>query len=153
VLGVGAGKLERFANLNARAIQPAIEEISTESRFVLTATPRKNGRRITSIEIAWSEKPQEERRSLKSEMDRHSTGRKARRSGTAETVTVAFPQAGSIAYSPRWLTLKQQAGCNMDNALIASNFRRFCRGKGLSLDAVGIEQIFSDYCNKIGVLP
>ena len=56
VLGVGAGKLERFANLNARALQPAIEEISTESRFVLTATPRKSGRTITSIEISWTEK-------------------------------------------------------------------------------------------------
>lgn len=51
------------------------------------------------------------------------------------------------------LKLMQQAGCNMDNALIASNFRWFCRERGLSPDAAGIEQIFADYCNKIGVLP
>lgn len=153
VLGVGSGKLERFANLNARAIQPAIEEISTESRFVLTTTPRKSGRTITSIEISWSEKTGEERQSLKVEMDKHSIGRKVRRKGTAEVVAAAFPETGSIAYSPYWMDLKRAAGCNADNAKIATDFRRFCREKGIRLDAAGITRIFIDYCSKIGVLP
>jgi len=86
-------------------------------------------------------------------MDRHSTGRKARREGRVETVATAFPETGSIAYSPYWIDLKRAADCKMDNAKIATDFRRFCREKGIRLDAVSIATIFTDYCNKIGVLP
>lgn len=150
VLGVGAGKLERFANLNARAIQPAIEEISSESRFILTATPRKNGRTITSIEISWSEKSGEERKSLKVEMDRHSIGRKARRDGREEGVAATFPETGSIAYSPYWIDLKRAAGCNADNAKIATDFRRFLDQRGISRDANNIDKLFSDFCRTVG---
>jgi len=150
VLGVGAGKLERFANLNARAIQPAIEEISTESRFVLVATPQKKGRTIVSIEIEWFEKSGDERKSLKAEMDRHSAGRQARRDRTTETVAVVFPSTGGIAYSPYWLELKQAAGCNADNAKIAADFRRFLSECGIARDATNIEKIFGDFCRKVG---
>lgn len=150
VLGVEPEKHKRFAELNRWAIQPAIEEISTESRFVLTATPRKTGRTVTSITIAWADKPSEDRKALKAEMDRHSVGRKARRNGTAETVAAAFPETGGITYSPHWVALKQAAGCNKDNSLIASDFRRFCRDRNIALDAKNIEKVFSDFCAKVG---
>ncbi|MFD1483600.1 hypothetical protein, partial [Paracoccus nototheniae] len=95
----------------------------------------------------------EERQSLKVEMDKHSIGRKARREGTAEVMAVAFPETGSIAYSPYWMDRKRAAGCNADNAKIATDFRRFCREKGIRLDAAGITRTFIDYCSKIGMLP
>ena len=150
VLGVEPGKLERFANLNKRAIKPAIEEISTESRFVLTATPRKTGRTVTSITIEWAEKPSEDRKALKAEMDRHSAGRKARRNGSAETVARSFPASGGIEFDQHWRDLKRAAGCNMDNTMIADKFRAWCAGKGLALDAQNIEQAFSSFCAKVG---
>lgn len=56
VLGIEAGKMERFSNLNQRVIQSAIAEINQVSRFHLTATPRKIGRTVASVEIAWTEK-------------------------------------------------------------------------------------------------
>ncbi|WP_199262553.1 replication initiation protein [Paracoccus binzhouensis] len=152
VLGVEPGKLERFANLNKWAIKPAIEEISMESRFVLTATPRKSGRTVTSITIEWSEKPSEARKALKAEMDRHSAGRKARRNGSAETVARSFPASGSIEFDTHWRDLKRAAGCNMDNTMIADKFRAWCAGKGLPLDARNIEQAFSSFCAKVGRL-
>lgn len=150
VLGVEPGKLERFADMNARAIHPAIEEISTESRFVLTATPRKIGRTVASIEITWAEKPSESRQALRAEMERHSAGRKARRNGTAETSPVTFPETGGITYSPRWLDLKRAAGCNMDNNEIATRFRRFLTDRGIKRDAANVEKLFSDFCAKVG---
>lgn len=150
VLGVEPGKLERFANLNKWAIKPAIEEISTESRFVLTATPRKTGRTVTSITIEWAEKPSEDRKALKAEMDRHSAGRKARRNGSAETVARSFPASGGIEFDQHWRDLKRAAGCNMDNTMIADKFRAWCAGKGLALDAQNIEQAFSSFCAKVG---
>jgi Protein involved in initiation of plasmid replication len=151
VLGVEPEKHKAgFAELNRWAIQPAIEEISTESRFVLTATPRKTGRTVTSITIEWAEKPSEDRKALKAEMDRHSAGRKARRNGSAETVARSFPASGGIEFDPHWRDLKRAAGCNMDNTMIADKFRAWCAGKGLALDAQNIEQAFSSFCAKVG---
>lgn len=148
VLGIEEGKLARFSNLNQRVIRPAIAEINQLSRLKLKAVPRKTGRTVTSVEISWKVKP--DPTEAKQELARAKVGRKVRRDGTVETVAAAFPETGGIAYSPRWLELKRVAGCNMDNGLIASNFRRFCRERSIALDAANIEKIFTDYCGKVG---
>lgn len=56
LLGVTEGKLEAFGHLNARAIQPAIEEINHLSRFTLKATPKKIGRTVVGITISWAQR-------------------------------------------------------------------------------------------------
>lgn len=150
VLGVPEGKIARFANLNRDAIQPSIAEINQTSRLYLTATPNKIGRTVASVTIAWEEKPPEGKREAKRELDSHSAGRKARREGTVETPVTAFPATGGITYSPHWIELKRAAGCNKDNELIASDFRRFCSEKGIPLNAKNIEQVFSSFCAKVG---
>lgn len=150
VLGIEDGKLARFSNLNQRVIQPTIAEINQLSRLKLKATPRKTGRTVTSVEISWKLKP--DPTDAKHELARPKIGRKARRDGTAETPPAVFPETGSITYSPRWLELKRQAGCNMDNTLIATNFRRFLAERRIARDAVNIEKLFSDYCRKVGKL-
>lgn len=156
VLGVETGRLERFANLNARAIQPAIEEISTESRLVLTATPRKIGRTVVSIEIAWAEKSGEDRRSLKDEMNRHSSGRKARRDGEAETLVQdalpPFPQTGGLTYVPAWNALFKEAwsrtgrpyGNRPDSARVADHVRRIIAEQGLRFDSPKVPALLSN---------
>lgn len=148
LFGVEGDKLGRFADFNRWALKPAIAEINQLSRLKLKATPRKTGRTVTSVEISWKLKldPTE----AKQELARPRIGRKARRDGTAETSPVAFPETGSITYSPRWLELKRQAGCNMDNALIATNFRRFCESRRIPLDAGNIEIVFSRFCRSVG---
>ena len=148
VLGIEDGKLSRFSNLNQRVIQPAIAEINQLSRLKLKVTPRKTGRTVTSVEISWKLKP--DPTDAKQELARPKIGRKTRRDGMAETPTVAFPETGSITYSPRWLGLKREAGCNMDNTLIATDFRRFCKGRSIPLDAANIEKIFAGFCKKVG---
>lgn len=148
LLGVAEGKLARFADLNKWALTPAISEINQLSRLTLTATPNKIGRTVASVTIAWEVK--DDPAPAKRELQGHSTGRKARRNGTAETVAPAFPETGGISYSPHWLDLKRAAGCNKDNDLIASDFRRFCRERGIALDARNIEKIFTDFCAKVG---
>lgn len=150
ILGVPDSKLDRFSNLNTWALKPAIAEINQISRLTLTATPNKIGRTVASVTIAWEEKPLEGKREAKAELDRPKVGRKVRRDGTAETEARTFPETGSITYSPHWLELKRAAGCNRDNNLIASDFRRFCRERGIRLDARNIEKVFSDFCAKVG---
>ena len=148
VLGVPEGKLDRFADLNRRALQSAIKEINHLSRLTLTATPKKVGRTVASVTIAWEPKadPVEMRR----ELDRSKVGRKARRDGSTETIVPRFPANGGITYSPSWQQIKRDAGCNRDDQMIASEFRRFCTNKGIALDAKNIESIFSSYCRKVG---
>jgi len=148
VLGVTAGKLERFADLNARAIHPAIAEINQLSRFTLTATPNKIGRTVASVTISWQVK--EDPRAAKQELARPKAGRTARREGTVEAQVRVFPASGSIAYDAHWVGLKQAAGCNMDNGLIANKFRTWCKDKGIALDAPSIEQTFRNFCTKVG---
>jgi len=148
LLGVPEGKLSRFSNLNTWALKPAIDEINHLSRLDLIATPKKIGRTVASVTIGWQVKddPTPARRELQG----HSTGRKARRNGSVETVAIAFPATGGISYSPHWLELKRAAGCNKDNDLIASDFRRFCREKGIPLNVENIEKTFSGFCKSSG---
>ena len=150
VLGVPDDKLERFADLNRRAVTPAITEINHLSRLTLTATPNKIGRTVASVTIAWEEKPQEAKKEARRELDSSKVGRKARRDGTAEFPVRAFPETGGITYSPHWIEIKRAAGCNRDNSLIAADFRRFCETKGIRLDAHNIEELFSSFCAKVG---
>lgn len=150
LLGVPAGKLERFADLHRRAVQAAVDEINQLSRLNLTVTPQKVGRTVAAVEIGWTVKG--DTTAAARELRGHSAGRKARRNGTAETVAVpeAFPETGGITYSPRWLNLKRTAGCNMDNNEIATRFRRFLTDRGIKRDAANIEKLFSDFCAKVG---
>lgn len=148
VLGVPDDKLDRFADLNRRALSPALDEINHLSRLILTVTPNKVGRTVASVTIGWQVK--EDLSAAKRELRGSKIGREARRNGIAETVAITFPETGGLTYSPHWIDLKRAAGCNKDNDLIASDFRRFCRERGISLGARNIEQTFSNFCAKVG---
>lgn len=148
VLAIPEGQQKRFADLNRNCLQTAISEINQLSRLTLTATTKKVGRTVASVTIGWEAKP--DPAEAKRELDSHSAGRKARREGTVETPVTAFPATGGITYSPHWIELKRAAGCNKDNELIASDFRRFCSEKGIHLNAKNIEQVFSSFCAKVG---
>lgn len=148
VLGAPDGKLDRFADLNRRALSPAVDEINQLSRLILTVTPNKVGRTVASVTIGWQVK--NDPSAAKRELTGSKVGREARRNGTAETVAATFPETGGITYSPRWLDLKRTAGCNKDNDLIASDFRRFCRERRIALNARNIEETFSTFCAKVG---
>lgn len=150
VLGVPDGKLAAWNDMNKRALTPAIAEINQTSRLTLTATPRKIGRTVASVTIAWEEKPLEAKREAKAELDRPKVGRKARRDGTAEKVAVTFPASGSIEFDEHWKGLKRATGCNMDNTMIAEKFRAWCGEKGMALNAGNIERAFSNFCAKVG---
>ena len=152
LLGIPEGKHERFSNLNLRALKPAIAEINQLSRLHLTVATRKAGRTVAEVTIGWEVK--DDLGEVKRELGAASPGRQARRDGTAEHVADdvprSFPETGGIAYSPHWQELKRAAGCNKDDQLIASDFRRFCGERSIDLDARNIEQVFSSYCQKVG---
>ena len=148
VLGVEKGKLERFSNFNQRVIQTSIAEINQLSRLTLTATPHKIGRTVASVTIAWEVK--EDPTPAKQEMARPKVGRKTRQSGTVDTPVMAFPASGGIYNDDHWIAVKRAAGCNMDNGMIADKFRAWCAGKSIALDAHNIEQVFANFCARVG---
>ncbi|CAM3536754.1 replication initiation protein [Paracoccus nototheniae] len=150
LFGIPAGKVKRFADLNKDVLTLAINDINQLSRLNLTATPKKIGRTVVGVEIKWASKELEEKAKAIRELKGHSAGRKARRNGTAEIIAAVFPETGSITYSPHWLEIKRAAGCNADNAKIATDFRRFLLDKGIARDAANIEKLFGDYCRKVG---
>ena len=152
VLGAPDGTLERFADFNRRAIQPAVTEINQTSRLTLTATARKVGRTVASVTIAWEEKPQEAKQEARRELGHSKVGRKARRDGTAETVASAFPASGSIKDTEPWDKIAREHAPKLegrhtpDLRQLADEFRKWCDGKSINLDAPSIEKSFTTWC-------
>ena len=152
IMGVPEGKIQRFANLNRDVIQSAIAEINQTSRLTLTASPRKSGRTVTGVTIAWTEKEPERKRDTKRELDRPKTGRKARRDGTAETPALTFPEHGTIRDTQPWDRIardtapKLEGGHVPDLRKLADAFRKWCSEKSIPLDATSIEKTFTTWC-------
>lgn len=137
LLGVSDNKHRRFAELNRWAVKPAIAEINQHSRLLVTATPRRIGKSITHLEIAWRKKPERVQASSNPVSNRLAS-------------SIPFPKDGGITYLSYWEQIKKRAGCNRDDELIASEFRSFCHRQGISLEAASIAKIFSSYCSKVG---
>lgn len=151
VLGVPEGKLDRFSNLNQKALLPAIAEINHLSRMNLTATPNKIGRTVASVTIAWEVKP--DPTETKRELDRPKVGRAARRDGKAEMLVPPFPASGglspSIPLDARWRALFEahvtriQGGHLPDSKLVCDAFRK---SRGDKLDDTTTERHFINFC-------
>ncbi|MFG6535645.1 hypothetical protein ACGYK5_17610, partial [Sulfitobacter sp. 1A16787] len=121
-------------------------------RLTLTVTPRKSGRTVTGITIAWAEKEPERKRDTKRELERPKVGRKARRDGTAETLALTFPEHGTIRDTPPWDRIaretapKLEGGHVPDLRQLADAFRKWCGEKSIPFDAVSIEKVFTTWC-------
>ena len=87
-LGVEQGKLDRWPDLNRKALKMAVDEVNGLSPFKVEAEPIKKGRKVIQVRLSWSKKepfsPASE--AAAREVNRHKTGRKSRLGGTVETV-------------------------------------------------------------------
>ena len=90
-LGVPDGKLAVWPDLRRYALEPAVQEVNAYSPIDIEAEPVKRRRKVTAVKLSWSKKkpfsPAEQAASL--EVNRHSTGRKARTTGAVEQATAA----------------------------------------------------------------
>jgi len=150
MLGVPEGKLRRFADLNRRSLEVAIAEINQLSRLTLTATLHKIGRTVASVEITWEVEtdPTETKR----ELDRPKVGRKARKTGTAETPVLTFPEFGSVKDTQPWDKIARDHAPRIDGRhvpdlrVLADTFRKWCAEKSIPLDMRNIEKTFTTWC-------
>jgi hypothetical protein len=101
ILGVPAGKLERWQHLKSRAIEPAIAEVNQLAGFRAAYMPVKRGRRVVGIRLAWGQKAPADLVETQKELDRPRIGRTARRDGLVETVAQERHRlAESLANAP-----------------------------------------------------
>lgn len=151
-MGIPEGKVARFANLNRDVLQPAIAEINQISRLTLTATPKKVGRTIVSVEIGWKSKS--DPTSAKRELEASKVGRKVRREGTAETITDAptvmlrFPDDG-IRFTP-WEDMAREhlPEPRRDFDQVATDFRSWAQREGKPLNGPQVVGMFIGFCKK-----
>jgi len=99
VLGVPKGKLTSWSNLKLRAIDPAVEEVSVLSDFVVEVEPIKTGRRVTHIELRWWRKDAGGEAEVERELQFSKVGRKERVGAKVE----------SMRPRPSWLDAKGAA--------------------------------------------
>ncbi|TXD33313.1 replication initiation protein, partial [Lujinxingia vulgaris] len=87
-LSVEEGKLATWNTLRQKAIEPAVKEVNALSPFEVSIEPIKRGRKVERVRVTWAKKepfsPSEQ--AAAREVNRARTGRKARVSGTVETV-------------------------------------------------------------------
>ena len=118
--------------------------------MVALATPNKIGRTVASVTIGWQVK--DDPSAAKRELAGSKVGREARRKGTAETVAAAFPESGSIRWTPWEALVREHAPRpTPDMELVGAKFRDFCAGRGLPLTAAGIEKTFVAWVSKFRV--
>ena len=169
-LGVPDGKLTRWIHLRQKALDPAVAEVNHISPFRVAWTPFKHGRAVAGVEFTWERKDAVDRAGARSELAGERTGRRERRlravtanpspadrhgaaaRRAAPRGALGFPPTGTIRYG-RWADLvRTHAPSPMpDVDLVASRFREFATGRGVPLDAKGIERMFVGYCRKFQV--
>ena len=93
-LGIEEKRLARWPDLRRKAIEPSLQEVNRLSPFAVEITPIRCGRKVVSVRVSWSKKqpfsPAEQ--AAAREVNSTKVGRKARLSGTVETIVKAAPR-------------------------------------------------------------
>lgn len=112
ILGVPKGKLTSWSNLRLRAIEPAVEEVSALSDYMVEIAPIKTGRRVTHAELRWWRKDAGAEAAAERELSFSSIGRRARMEEQRAEATAPAPrppQPSSLRPRPVWLEARGAA--------------------------------------------
>ena len=143
-LGIPPDVYTDFAQLRRKVLEKAKSEIDQLAHFRVEWREIRQGRTVTELEFRFEPKGAPEVLETVDELDRHSAGRQARRTGSVETVTAGqgaiaasttaapvakqlestFPSSGSIRFGHAYLLeVAKKHGGGWDVDLIASGFR------------------------------
>lgn len=143
-LGIPPDVYTDFAQLRRKVLEKAKSEIDQLAHFRVEWRESRQGRTVTELEFRFEPKGAPEVLETVDELDRHSAGRQARRTGSVETVTAGqgaiaapatdapvtkqlestFPSSGSIRFGHAdLLEVAKKHGGGWDVDLIASGFR------------------------------
>ena len=164
-LGVPTGKMTLWNDFRRYALERAIAEVNQLSGLEVSYEAFKRGRRVDRVTLRWSHGSPEGRGKAAVELAQHSVERKDRRDGNNKPIApspprlgrTAFPEHGTIRHGTErriWLEIAEQhaqrlqGGHLPDLGGLAEQFRTWCDGKGIPLDAPGIEKTFIGFCQK-----
>lgn len=143
-LGIPPDVYTDFAQLRRKVLEKAKSEIDQLAHFRVEWREIRQGRTVIELEFRFEPKGAPEVLETVDELDRHSAGRQARRTGSVETVTTGqgeiastpgaapaikqsestFPSSGSIRFGHAdLLEVARKHGGGWDVDLIASGFR------------------------------
>jgi hypothetical protein len=86
ILGVPSGALTRWQDFRRFALETAVAEINHLAGFRAGYIPIKHGRKIATVRLSWGRKAGDELVEAHKELERHRTGRTARRDGKVDDI-------------------------------------------------------------------
>lgn len=165
-LGIPPDVYADFAQLRRKVLEKAKAEIDQLAHFRVEWKETRQGRAVTEIEFKFEPKSAPEVLNTVDELDRHSAGRKERRSGTVETLVqgndgadagrgqlpggkvsgTAFP-SGSLQYGhEELLEIGRQFGGGWDVDLIANGFREHMGARLGKLRGAKLAAAWKGFC-------
>ncbi|WP_409592405.1 replication initiation protein [Sphingobium sp.] len=174
-LGIDPDVYKDFAQLRRKVLQTAKTEIDQLAHFTVDWKEVRKGRAVAEIELRFQAKEAPEQINTVDELERHSTGRRARREGSVETIVsahasleekshpstrltpskepvVADPLAGfptgSLQYasSPVFRDIARLHGGGWDIDLIAASYREFMGDRLVNLSGNKLKQSWQGFC-------
>lgn len=168
LLGISPDVYKDFAQLRRKVLEKAKTEIDQLAHFRVEWREIRQGRTVTEIEFRFEPKDAPAQIATVDEIARHSTGRKARREGEVEAVSVeaavrtavaslvsrdkagaeevAFP-SGTIRYGSDTLAaIARSAGGGWDIDLIADAYRDQMGGRLVKLKGAKLIASWTGFC-------
>jgi hypothetical protein len=151
-LGIPPDVYTDFAQLRRKVLEKAKAEIDQLAHFRVEWQEIRRGRTVTDLEFRFEPKDAPELIATVDELERHSSGRKQRRNGTVEAITIALPAVGGrvIAAVSRSTDLSfPSASIRFGAEEIAAIARREGGGWDIDLIADGFRQQMGDRLEKV----
>jgi hypothetical protein len=86
LMGVQDGQYKTFGEFNKHVLKPAVMEINALAAFTIGVLPVKQGKRVVQVSVSWMYKDADALQAAMKEVENTKVGRKARISGTVETI-------------------------------------------------------------------
>ncbi|OWJ74813.1 replication initiation protein [Haematobacter genomosp. 1] len=137
ILGVPKGKLTSWSNLKLRAIDPAVQEVSALSDFMVEIQPIKTGRSVSHVEMRWWRKSGDTTAADRA-LQFSKMGRKARADAVVETPVPPRPEWVARSGSPLKTETYETARLRhpgYDIYFVESEWRAWAEGRGPVRDA------------------
>lgn len=163
-LGIAPEIYKDFAQLRRKVLLVAKAEIDQLAHFKMEWREVRQGRAVAEVEIIFLAKDAPEQIETVAELDRHSTGRNARRDGTAELVVVpmAIPSerpktkkgrpfaqfpVGTLRYgAEEFAVIATGKGGGWDRDIIASAYRATMGDRLAKLSGAKLEKSWTGFC-------
>ena len=86
LMGIQDGQYKTFGEFNKHVLKPAVMEINALAAFTIGVLPVKEGKRVVQVMVDWKHKDADALQAAMKEVASTKVGRKARISGTVETI-------------------------------------------------------------------